>query len=157
MKRITLVSVLCLVAALQTAYSQEQKQAQEQPPTIRAAFCKIDVTNKTVRIVPWDGKTWRRDSARVLVWDDQTQLVSGANTLTMAQFVGGKPLDKYSRDVAAIQGERGVFHIKTVGGKEAVQRVEMMALFGGESFPAMVSNNGAQTVGGTKVHCRAGE
>ena len=157
MKRITFVSVLCLVAALQTAYSQEQKQAQEQTPTLKGAFCKIDVPNKTVRMVPWDGKTWRRDSARVLVWDDQTQLVSGANTLTMAQFVGGKPLDKHLKDLAAIQGERGVFHIKAVGGKEVVQRVEMMALFGGESFPAMVGNSGAQTVGGTKVHCHAGE
>src|ERR1017187_939340 len=34
---------------------------------LNAAICKIDVTNKTVRVVPWDGKAWQKDSVKVLV------------------------------------------------------------------------------------------
>jgi hypothetical protein len=121
-----------------------------------AAVCKIDPANRTVRVVPWDGKTWKRDSLKVLGWNDQTQLTSGAKTLTMPQFIGGKPLDDESKDVAGIQGERGVFYIQTNGGKEVVTKVEMMALFGGESLPGMIGNNGFQIVGGTKVSCGDG-
>ena len=59
-------------------------------PTIDAAICKIDVTNRTIRVALWNGKERRGDSTKVLVWNDQTQLLGATNTLTMAQFVGGK-------------------------------------------------------------------
>jgi len=100
-------------------------------PVLNGAFCKIDVENKTFRVVPRVGKTWKRDSARVLAWDDQTKLINGTSTLTMAQFMGGKPLSGVLSEVAALQGERGEFYIETVGGKGVVRMVEMMVQFDG--------------------------
>ena len=127
-------------------------------PVLNGAFCEINVTNKTFRVVPRVGKTWKKDSARVFTWDDQTKLVSGTNTLTMAQFIGGKPLSETKSDVAALQGERGEFYIETVGGKEVVRMVEMMVQFDGESSsaPAMVGSSGARPLGSFgagKVSC----
>ena len=57
---------------------QQEKQAQALPATLQAAFCKIDVVNKTFLVLPWDEKTrkLKRDSFRVLAWNDQTRLVS---------------------------------------------------------------------------------
>ena len=123
---------------------------------LMAAVCNIDAAGKTVRVLPWDGKTWKRDSLKVLAWNDQTRLTSGTRTLTMPQFIAGKPLDDDSKDLAGIEGERAVFYIQAIGGKEVVTKVEMMALFSGESLPAMVGNSGVQIAGGTKVSCGTG-
>jgi hypothetical protein len=160
MSRFVLVTLFCLAASLETVYPQQTKtrQASQQDAPLSAAVCGIDVDNKTIRVLPWDAraKEWKRDSLRDLAWDNQTQLSSSGNTLTMPQFIGGKPLDKDSTTVDAIQGERAVLHFKTVNGKAVVSKVEMMALFGGESFPAMVGNSGGFIVGGTKVSCGVG-
>jgi hypothetical protein len=135
---------------------EQKKQEQALQPTLPAAFCKIDVAKKTILVLPWDEKarTWKRDSLRVLVWNDQTLMVSGATTLTMPQFVGGKPLSKESSDVAAIQGNRGMFYITTIEGKEVVQKVEMIGLFANEPIPAVGGNLDVQILGAPgKVSC----
>jgi len=120
---------------------------------INGAVCKIDTTRKTIRIVPWDGKSWRKDLIRVIAWDESTQLVGGKNMLTMGKFVAGSPLDGDVKDVASFRGERAVFHIEKVGDKEVIRIINMMMLFSGESLPAMVGNNGFRIVGSMKVPC----
>ncbi|MGA3023236.1 MAG: hypothetical protein ABSF98_00565 [Bryobacteraceae bacterium] len=130
-------------------------------PVLRGAVCKVDVANKTFRVMPREGTTWKKDSAIVLVWNDQTKLVSGTNTLTMAQFIAGNAFDGTSSDVAAMLGERGRFYIETVGGKQVVRMVEMMVAFDGESSsaPAMVGGSGARAIGALsagKVSCDDG-
>jgi hypothetical protein len=118
------------------------------------AFCKIDVAQKTVRVAPWDGKGWRKSKVQVLAWDDDTQMVSGPHTMAMGVFVKGKPLDDDSKTVDSIRGERAQFNYETVAGKKIVRKIEMIEMFGGESFPAMIGSNGAQVVGSTRVPCR---
>ena len=159
MNRSFITAILCTVAVAVTAYPQQQQKKQEQTSQgqtkLNAAVCSIDATAKTIRILPWDGqaKEWKRDSIRNIAWDDKTQLYSSGTTLTMPQFLGGKPLSESTKDATTIQGNRATFSIKTVEGKEVVERMEMAALFNGESFPAMVGNNGAFMLGGTKVSC----
>jgi len=137
------------------AKTSAPQEKQTTLPKLPAAFCKIDVANKTIRVVPWDEKSqeWKRDSIRTLVWNDQTRLVSGAHTLTMPQFIGGQPLSDSTKDLSTILGNRGIFYFSTIDGKDVIQKVEMYAMFGGESFPAMVGNNGAFMVGSSKVSC----
>ncbi len=122
---------------------------------LNGAICKIDVTNKTFRVVPWDGKTktWKRDSIIALSWEDGTQLVSGTDRLTMAKFIGGKPLDKDTKDVSDLRGDKGDFYIEKVGDKSVVRVVEIIFLFAGESMPAMVGSDSFKVVGSNKVHC----
>lgn len=72
----------------------------------------------------------------------------------MAQFIGGKPLDDDSKDVASIQGERGMFYITTIEGREIVQKVEIVGLFANEPIPAVGGNFGVQILGTPdKVSC----
>lgn len=158
MNKIRIATLMCSVVTLQTAFSQQKKEDQTKPTELPAAVCRIDATNKTIRVLPWDGqaKRWKRDSIKDLAWDEQTKLVSSGNTLTMPQFLGGKALSESSKDATSIQGNRAVLYIKTIDGKEVVQRMEMMALFGGESFPAMVGSSGAVMLGGSKVSCGDG-
>lgn len=127
--------------------------AEKKLPTLTGAICKIDVTNKIIRFVPWSDKTWQRDSIKVLAWNERTQLVA-ENTLTMAEFIGGKPLDDDIKDIETIRGERAMLYIENIAGKEIVRKIEIYAFLDGESLPAMGGNDNVQIVGGTKVPCR---
>jgi hypothetical protein len=57
-----------------TKAASQQKQEQLPRRTLPAAFCKIDVAKKTILVLPWDEKarTWKRDSLKLLAWNDQT-------------------------------------------------------------------------------------
>lgn len=141
------------------AYSQEQKQ----PTGLQAAVCQFDVTNKTVRVIPWDltNKSWRRDSAQVLSLEDTTKILSGTNTLTLKQFVGGMVVDDEIKRVADIQGERAIFQIEKVGDRDVVRQMRMAAMIVGEQRAGEVTivdgNIKLVFYGDTKVHCDAGE
>jgi hypothetical protein len=74
----------------------------------------------------------------------------------MPEFLGGKPLSQQTSDASAIQGNRAAFYITIIDGREVVQKMEMAALFNGESFPAMVGSGGAVMFGGSKVSCGDG-
>jgi hypothetical protein len=136
MNRIMTFAILGAIAASHSAYSHEEDNDRTY---LEGAVCKIDVANHTIRVLPWDRKArmWKRDSVRVLTWNDQTHLRSAAAVLTMPQFIGGKPLDKEFISVIDIRGERARFHVKTIGGKEVIQEFEMMRLLSRESAPAI--------------------
>ncbi len=136
--------------------AQQGQEAQTVRTPLAAAFCAIDVAGKTFRVLPWDenARKWKRDSVRVLAWNDQTRLLSGTHTLTMPQLISGKPLDDGSKDIADIRGKRGAFYIAAIEGKEVVQKVELVGLFANEPIPAVGGNWGAQILGVPgKVSC----
>jgi hypothetical protein len=150
-----LVAGLMIVAIRMAAHSQEPKREQKQASELKAGLCKIDVTNKTIRVVPWDsaGKAWKQDSARVLSWKDSTQLVNGRNTLTMAELIAGKSLGEI-KTLADLRGERGILYIEKAKDKEAIKKVEIFGAFAGESFPAYTNIDSGQTsVGSMKIPC----
>ena len=172
MRKVTIVAVaiLAVVIANITVWGQDKPSKDPDKPSIpiarmrksghhklNAAICKIDVAHKTIRVAPWDGQSWRKDLVMNLSWTETTKLEASSNTITMAQFVKGKRLKgmggdgKGSVDVEGIRGERGDFDTENVKGKLIVRKVEMIFLFGGESFPAMVGRDSAQIVGATKV------
>jgi hypothetical protein len=82
----------------------------------------------------------------------------------MAEFVGGKPLltvDMFGKPTAPIKdskdmrGSKFTCYIEQVGDKSVVRKMEMAAMFAGESMPAMVGEHGAIPFGGGgdgKVH-----
>jgi hypothetical protein len=147
-----------VLAAKPDADSQQKQEVQTTHTKVLGAVCKIDAINKTIRVLLWDvdAKKWKRDSLKNLAWNEQTQLSSSGKTLTMPEFLGGKPLSQQTSDASAIQGNRAAFYITIIDGREVVQKMEMAALFNGESFPAMVGSGGAVMFGGSKVSCGDG-
>src|SRR5215831_5170165 len=114
LKEIMTFAILCSIVFLLPAYAHEENDDRTH---LEGAVCKIDVASNTIRVMPWDrrARMWERDSVRVFTWNDQTQLRSAGAVLTMAQFIGGKPLDEEFTAVAAIRGERARFHITPIG------------------------------------------
>jgi hypothetical protein len=96
-----------------------------QASEIKAALCKIDVTKKIIRVVPWDSKSknYKKDSARILQWKDNTELIWGENKLTMAQLASGKLLDKDIKKLDDLHRERAILYVVKTNGDEAIQKI----------------------------------
>jgi len=134
------------------------------PSEISAAVCRSGPTNKTFTVIVWEAGTWRRNSTRVLSWQDQTDIVEfgGTKHMTMAQLIGGTPFDKDTRSLADLKGERVNFFLERIGDKEVIRKMEIgIARFAHEVSIAVPSANIIdqinQAAKPTKVQCDDGK
>ena len=154
--RLKSVLPILLVSGMAIGQTPAPAKPRPQSTTMQAAFCKIDIANQTILVLPWDesARKLQKNSPRVLTWNSQTLLVSEPNSMTMAEFVNGKPLEDNLKNVADIVGDRGLFYITTVQGKAVIQKAELLANFGFEPIPAVGGNSGVQVLGSPgKVSC----
>lgn len=154
MSIITRIAIIVIALTI-SGYAQEEQTRSN----LDGAVCTLDLTNRTIKVLPWDRthKFWKGDTRRVLAVDDATRLMSGTNTITLAQMVAGKPLDQDLKKVSDLQGERAEFQIDKVGNKEVVRQMRMVMLFSGETIPStiqiVITNGHTMFYGEAKVRC----
>ena len=141
-----------------------EKGVKDQKPqaVLKAVICTIDITNKTVCVLPWekneptrigDAALLKRDAPRVFAWEGDTKLVSKfvrpeGNTITIAQCIQGEPLSTDCKRLTDLEGELTLLHIETAGARDVVRKVEVLGAFDRDTFPVWNGTNTVQAVGG---------
>ena len=136
-----------IIEALQRAQKNPTKVAPQKARASKVGgrLLSIDVTNKTLQVIPWDSteRRFKSDSIRVLIWTGATLLKNGSSSLTMAAFLGGAPLNdedmfgrvtQQLRTAGDLQGRLYDFYIDQADDKFVVRKMSGVIAFAGMSF-----------------------
>lgn len=139
-----------IVAALQRAQQNPTKVAPQKARASKVGgrLLGIDVTNKTLRVIPWDEteRRFKSDAIRVLPWTDATLLKHGSSSLTMGAFLGGTPINdedmfgNATRQLRTAKDLEGLydFYIDQSDDKFVVLKMDGVIAFAGMSFAGQV-------------------
>ncbi len=159
-----LSSILCAQAQNSTQGNADKK--------VDGCICELDAVKTTVKVIPWNvNKTaWDPANAMVFIYQDKT-IIEGESTSTVAELKGGKAVKSFHftgisqgrmtgtpfeiKSLSECVGRRTTLYWVVDGsGTSVAIRMVLPYLFGGESMPAMVGDQGAHAVGSDNCPCR---
>ena len=157
MKRLISLSLIICVVYLVCCQTAPYVSGQ-QIPQVHGCICSVDKVNKTIEIVPWskENKSWQIEAKKRISFEDTTTIESGKNKATIAELNNGKAVGDSIKDLGALIRQRATIDCVEEKGKQIARKIETMMLFGGETVPAMVGIDGAQTVGNRNCPCPEG-
>lgn len=166
------MAVLTFTFASFQAQSQEKTASKALPEKeLSGCICGFDEAKSIVTVVPWDKdhKIWDSGNAKVFTYTEKT-IIEGESKATVAEIKGGTVVKSFHLTGFSTSGLSGIpFEIKRLSqcinrrttlhwsedkGVPVANRLELPYLFGGESMPAMVGNQGARAVGSDDCPCR---
>jgi hypothetical protein len=162
---ITLKTVALLTVTLTLTISMAlAKDKPGKATTISGCICDVNKAQSILKVAPWNKDEQHFEAVQEFRYDDDTIISAGAKR-TVSEISHGQALiipkgtfndESKINDVSALSGERAALDCIGEAGTRKTVHINLVALFAGESMPAMVGSHSVQVMGSGSGKCRCG-
>jgi hypothetical protein len=124
-------------APLSTRQPESTRAGGEQEAgQLDGCVCSLDADARNVTLVPWNQKLeyWEQSSPETFMCSNDTVVVSGSISHTIAEIASGQPISDKVRTLQDLVKRRATVHWVRQKERRYATRIELFAMFAGESI-----------------------